>query len=286
VSEGPIENLGARLRELRQRAGLTGVQFGERAGMSQSKVSKIETAKQLPTDDDIRQWAEAIESGSAPAGELLALLERARAEYATWKEHYRAAGGAAAKQADSLALEAQATRIAEFEPAFIPGFLQTAEYARELVYLPSGPTAFGAGEAELDQTVAVRMQRQQVLYDPRKKIQIVVLEAALHSRVCSPATLEGQLDRLLAVAGLPALDLGIIPFEAKVPAYPLHGFAVFDHDLVLIETMTGEQQLNDPEEVALYDRFFELLYDAAHRGRKAVAIIQRVLAELRAAQAS
>jgi transcriptional regulator with XRE-family HTH domain len=278
--------LADRLRTLRQEAGFSGNRLAKRLGWPQSKVSKIETAKQLPTDDDIRQWAAAVGSGDAAAGELLALLERARAEYATWKEHYRAAGGVAAKQADSLALEAQATRIAEFEPAFIPGFLQTAEYARELVRLPSGPAAFGASEAELEQTVAVRLQRQQALYDPRKTIRVIVLEAALRSRVCSPATLEGQLDRLLAVAGLPALELGIIPFEAEVPVYPLHGFAVFDHDLVLIETMTGEQQLNDPEEVALYDRFFQLLHDAAHRGRKAAAIIQRALAELRAVRAS
>ena len=213
--------------------------------------------------------------------ELLGLLERARVAYSTWKQRYQAAGGAAGTQAGILAFEQQATRIAEFQPGFVPGLLQTAEYARELLRLPAGPGAFGASEADIDRMVGLRLQRQQVLYTPGRQVQVVLLEAALRARVCSPPTLAGQLDRLLAVAGLPTLDLGVIPFEADLPAFPLHEFAIFDDELVLIETLTGEQQLSDPDEVAYYVRCFDLLRGAARHGRAAVAVIQRVLADLR-----
>ncbi len=60
--------------------------------------------------------------------------------------------------------------------------------------------------------VAKRMQRQQVLYQPATRVQVVMLEGALRARVVSVPTLVGQLDRLLAVIGLPTLELGIIPF--------------------------------------------------------------------------
>lgn len=274
--------LAVRLRTLRKEAGFSGNRLAAHLGWVQSKVSKIETAKQLPTEDDIQQWASAVGAPGGVVEELLSVLERARVEYATWREHYRAAGGASGKQADALALEAQATRIAEFQPALIPGLVQTAEYAQELLHLPSGPGAFGADEPDIDRMVAIRMQRQQqALYTRGKRVQIVVLEAALRSRLCSADALAGQLDRLLAVAGLPALELGIIPFDAQIPVFPLTGFAIFDDDLVLIETLTGEQQLNEPDEINLYRRFFDLLRGAAHHGREAVVIVQRALTELR-----
>jgi len=62
-----------------------------------------------------------------------------------------------------LELEAQTIRIAEFQPALVPGLLQTSEDAREYSHLPCGPLSFGADEDAVDQMVAKRMQRQQVL---------------------------------------------------------------------------------------------------------------------------
>jgi DNA-binding GntR family transcriptional regulator len=81
--------LADRLRTLRQETGLSGNRLAKRLGWPQSKVSMIETANRLPTDDDIRQWAAVVDSGDAAAGELLALVEGARAEYATWQDSTR-----------------------------------------------------------------------------------------------------------------------------------------------------------------------------------------------------
>jgi transcriptional regulator with XRE-family HTH domain len=276
--------LAAQLRALREDAGLTGTSLAQQVGWGQSKVSKIETGRQLPTEDDIRQWARVV---GAPAGrveELLGSLRFARVEFATWREQYRTAGGGAAKQADIAALEARATRIGEFQPAFIPGLLQTARYARELLVawaLDAAQGALGIGEADVDPLVAARMQRQQLLYQPAKQVQLVVLEAALYSRVCSPEALAGQLDRLLAVTSLPNVEFGIIPFAARLPVFPICSFMIFDTELVTAETLTGEQQVNEPEQIALYDRFFTLLRDRGARGQDAAALVHRALGELR-----
>ena len=91
-----------------------------------------------------------------------------------------------------------------------------------------GPLSHGQDEDEIDRMVANRMQRQQVLYQPAKRVQVVMLEGALRARVVSVPTLVGQLDRLLAVIGLPTLELGIIPFEAAVSVVPLSGFRLYD----------------------------------------------------------
>ena len=101
-------------------------------------MSKIETRKQLPSQDDLAAWAGAAGATPETASDLLAMLRVARAEYAAWKDAYRdsEAGGV---QVGIVELEAQATRIAEFQPGMISGLLQTSEYAREFLHLACGP---------------------------------------------------------------------------------------------------------------------------------------------------
>ena len=200
-----------------------------------------------------------------------------RVEYAAWKDTYRDSG-ADGVQADILELESQTTRIAEFQPSQI-GLLQTADYAREYLHLPCGPLSFGADEDAIDQMVAKRMQRQQVLYEHGKQVHIIMLEGALRCRVVSAPTLAGQLDRLMAVSGLSSLELGIIPFDAAVPVFPLSGFRLYD-DLVIVESIVGEQQLAEPD-VPRHEKYLELLREAASTGRDAVPVIQRSFEGLR-----
>jgi transcriptional regulator with XRE-family HTH domain len=275
------QSLAEALRNLRAGTGMSGNRFAQRLGWIQSRVSKIETGKQLPGEADIEAWCTAAAAPPEVLRDLLEHLRRALVEYVTWQDNYRAAGGAAGKQSDIAALEAQSTRLGKFQVAMIPSQLQTAEYARELLHLSSGPGAWGADEADIAQMVETRMRRQQILYTPGKNFRVVILEAALRTRLTSPAAMAGQLDRLIALDGLPSLDLGIIPFGVQVPVYPLSGFALFDDNLVTVETITGEQQLSDPGEVSRYVKWFDLLYDAALRGREALPLIHRAIAALR-----
>lgn len=244
----------------------------------QSKVSKIETLKQLPTESDVTAWAGATGAAARTAG-LLERLRCARIEYMSVKDAYRSAG-AAGTQADLLALEKQSARIAEFQPAMIPGLLQTADYAREFLHLPCGPLSFGAGSDDVGQMVASRLERQQVLYQQGKQVQVIILEGALRTRVVPAPTLAGQLDRLTALAGLPTLELGIIPFEAAVPVFPFSGFRLYD-GIVIVESIVGEQQLSDEENLTRYENYLGLLRESAVTGREAIPVIQRAASGLR-----
>jgi hypothetical protein len=147
----------------------------------------------------------------------------------------------------------------------ISGLLQTSEYAREFLHLACGPLSYGQDEDEIDWMVAKRMQRHQVLYQPAKRVQVVMLEGALtYARVVTVPTLVGQLDRLYFVIGLPTLELGIIPFEAAVPVFPLSGFRLHD-DLVIVESIVGSS--SSPRR--------KLLRDAASTGTEAAVVIRR-----------
>ena len=85
---------------------------------------------------------------------------------------------------------------------------------------------------------------------------------------------------LVLISGLSSLGLGIIPFEVTVPVFPLSGFRLYD-DLVIVESIVGEQQLAEADDVARYEKYLELLREAARTGRDAATVIQRSLEGLR-----
>lgn len=278
--------LARRLRDLRAAAFPSGSALARRlrtdhpdASWHQTRVSKLERGLQRPTEQDIVQWATATRASTMQMNELLHLLAAARVEYATFGQLYRRAGGPVADQASTATADTRTMRIAEYQPSMMPGLVQTASYARELLSLPCGPSAFGASTEDIEAIVGERIKRQDVLYQPGKKIQLVLGEAALHTRFGPPETLLGQLDRLVAVAGLAGVELGVVPFSAPLPMFPLTGFVLYDN-VVLIESIVGQQRLEAADEVALYERFFDQFRHAAATGQEAVALIQRIATEL------
>lgn len=273
--------LAARLRALRTAAFPSGNQFARHIGWAQSKVSKLETGAQRPSEDDVREWVRATDHGADVEAEVLAMATAARFEYSTVRDDVRRGGGIAAAQVQIAGLESATTHIAEYQPIMLPGLVQTAAYARELLALHGGPMTAGASEDEVEALVSARIRRQEILYQPGKQIQLVIGEAALHDPPGSIETLVGQLDRLVAVAGLASVDLAVLPVGTRMPVLPLSSFAAHDQRVVFVETMTGEQRLDQPDEVAVYVMAFELLRNAAATGPAAVALIQRVAAGLR-----
>lgn len=279
--------LARRLRDLRATAFPSGSALARQfqaaypdSSWHQTRVSKLERGLQRPTDLDIAQWAQVTGASAEQADELRELLAAARVEYATFGQLYRTAGGPVADQAGTTTQDTQTTSIAHYQPAMVPGLVQTAAYARALLSLPCGPSSAGATADDIEPIVGERIKRQDVLYEPGKTISIVMGEAALRTRFGAVQTLLGQLDRLVAVIGLANVELGVIPFSTPLPVYPLTGFTIYD-DAVLIETLTGQQRLHAADVVALYTRFFDQLREAATTGADAIELIQQIAAELR-----
>jgi len=266
--------LGQRLRELRQQARLSGRQLADALSWPPSKVSKLENARQTPSDDDIRSWARATD-GQAETEALLASLHTLEVQHAEWRRVLR--GGLRPHQ-DELAELDQKTRLFRaFEATAIPGLLQTAEYARarfaegiRVLKLPD----------DIDEAVQGRIKRQEILYRPDKRFHFVLTEAALRMRVCVPGVMLGQLDRLVSFSALPNVRLGIIGFQTQYATSPWHGFWLYDSDRVVVETYSAALNLAQPQEIALYSSIFDELAGVASYGRAARAIITRVVDDL------
>lgn len=109
-----------------------------------------------------------------------------------------------------LGVEQVASVIRSYEVQFVPGLMQTPEYARAVVSLGDG----GAPEAELRRRVALRMRRQRILYGPRPPhLWAVIDEAALRRPVGGAATMRGQLRHLIELCDLPHVTIQVLPFQ-------------------------------------------------------------------------
>jgi transcriptional regulator with XRE-family HTH domain len=275
--------LAVRLRDLRAAAGLSGNALAQRMRVVQSRVWKIENRRLLPTEEDIAAWVRATGGSDETIGELLGMLAGARTEQA-FGTALRGRGGPAAYQDRVRETEERSARIGEFQVGVIPGLLQTAEYTRELVNLPAGLRTWGAGAAEIEAMIDARLRRQEILTSSGRQIQFVISEAALRILVVTPETLVGQLDKLLSVIRLPAVELGVIGLGQRVPAYTIGGFRVYDDDLIVTESIAGEREFTrkaEPEAVAAYLEAFGELRQAAVAGANAEALIRRALDDLR-----
>lgn len=274
--------LAARLHELRAAAGLSGNALAHRMGVVQSRVWKIENRQLLPTEQDIAAWVQATGAGEEATGELLGMLAGARTEQA-FGSALRGQGGPAAFQERVRAIEERSTRIGEFQVGVIPGLLHTEDYTRELVNLPGGLRTWGADDAAIEAMIDARLHRTEILTNSAKRAQFVISEAALRILVVSPETLAGQLDKLLSVIRLPSVDLGVIGFSQRMPAYPL-GFRVYDDDLIVVESIAGEREYTrkaEPDAVVAFLEAFSELRLAASTGADAEALIQHALDDLR-----
>jgi Domain of unknown function (DUF5753) len=160
---------------------------------------------------------------------------------------------------------------------FVPGLLQTADYAR--ARLEEGLAEIGAAD-DVDDAVAARMPRQQVLYRSGRRFHFVMTESALRYRLCPAEVMAGQLDRLVSVATMKTIRFGVIPFEVQLPVAPVHGFWIYDDRLVYVEHLTAELKLTQPTEIATYMALFTKLAEVARYDADARAVITRALADL------
>jgi transcriptional regulator with XRE-family HTH domain len=268
--------LAGLLSQLRQAAGLSQTDFGSRAGMNQSKVSRLETARQLPTVDDIQAWADAVSADDATRSQLRERFEAALVETTSFADELR--HGFAVAQA-RIGRAERTTSIVRAYSLIVPGLLQTAEYARRLINMQAElhQGLFG----DTTEALAAWMDRQQALYRPGGRYEFVVPESALRWRPGPDGTtvLVAQLHHLAAVSKLVSVRFGVIPERAgATPAVP-HDFTMYgepeaDADVeVVIYTTTRPLRIREPAEVATYRDLWGKLTDQAVFGDDAQVMI-------------
>lgn len=264
--------LAARLRDMREDAGLMGRELAERAGWAASKVTRIELARQRPSADDLKTWAR-ICKGSDQLPELLAAAKNIENLYL---EHKRSTETGMKRLQDSFAgLWRDTTHFRVYEPHIIPGLFQTAEYAKAILTLTAN--RLGAPN-DVAAALAARMKRQEVLYEGTRRFRVIIEEHALRVQVAEPRVMLGQLDRLLAVMSSPGCALGVIPMGVfRRHALPSEGFWIYDDSRAMVETRSAIITMTQKREIAIYADTFERLYASAVFGEVARVLINNAV---------
>jgi transcriptional regulator with XRE-family HTH domain len=265
-----------RLSRLREQADMAGKDLAATLSWNASKVSKIETGKQTPSDEDLVAWLGALGTDDELAERMRDELRDLRISQAAWKRQLRT--GHRARQEQDAVEELGAKVIRVVDVMAVPGILQTPEYARAI--LTSQADLLGLPTTDIDDAVRARVQRQQILYEPGRRIEILVAEAAFGMAVCSPTDMLIQIDRLRSVIGLPGVRFGILPLWAQLPNLLPHGYWIVD-DEVFVELVHAESRIADPDEVAIYTELTDRLWTVAAEQGDAHALLTRVATEIR-----
>lgn len=241
--------------------------------MSQSKVSRIESGKVLPTVVDVERIVKALDVPAEVAHELLSLARAANVDYASWRSYARV--GLWRKQAELKALAESSSAVRQFLPAIPSGLIQAPEYARAVLT----PTVKGNPDRDVEKAVRARLDSQEVLTDESRRFHFLLTEQAVRWQRAESAVIVSQLRHMSALVDQPNLDLAIIPNGVMVSAAPLNVFVVYDDRLVIVELFSGEVALRDPQDVEYHLNLFEYFRDRAVSGERAKILLDSVANE-------
>ena len=255
--------LGAELRQLRRRGALTLEQVCERLGWaSTSKLSRIELGQSRPDLADVLDLLDVYQVSSSQRDALIVIARDAATSRGWWKS----LGEMSERQRTYAELEAGAAGIVEYQPAVVPGLLQTSGYAR--LRIAAGQLMDPAVDVEAD--LRARVARHAVL----RRVDPPRYTAVLTEAACWPAgdpveVWREQLRHLLDLATLPHVTIRLLPAGAELGPVPLTPFSCYsfpdpaDPRTVMLEALTTDVRLTTPTDVDRYERMSGCLLEAA-----------------------
>ncbi|MEV5544543.1 helix-turn-helix transcriptional regulator [Streptomyces sp. NPDC052309] len=198
--------LAVELRRLRDAAGLTAVEAAALLGANRVQISHIESGVAGVSEERLRRLAAHYSCTDEAFIDALVVMATDRTR--GWWEEYR--GLLPTPFLDLAELEHHSTYRYDVEFMFIPGLLQTEDYARA-TFSSRVP---GLPQNELELRVRHRMQRKVILEGPAPvPYEAIVHEAALRIRVGDRATARNQLARVLELSEADHVTVRVIPFD-------------------------------------------------------------------------
>lgn len=272
--------LGSQLRRLREAKGVTRDDAGYTIRASGSKISRMELGRVSFKERDVEDLLDLYGVDEEEAQALIALAKQANSpgwwhKYGDvlpdWFQVY-------------VGLEEAALLIRLYEVQFVPGLLQTADYARAVIRLgrPS------ASADEVERRVGLRTARQEVLKKESggPRLWAVVDEAALRRPIGGGEVMRAQLVRLIEAAREPNITLQVVPFRsgghaAEAGAFTIMRFPEVDlPDVVYLEHLTSALYLDKREDVEKYTEVMERLSVEGESPERTVDILSGMLEEV------
>ncbi|BCB83623.1 helix-turn-helix domain-containing protein [Phytohabitans suffuscus] len=269
--------LGSQLRKLREANGVTREAAGWEIRASESKISRMELGRVGFKERDVADLLSLYGvNDKTERDALLALARQANAQgwwqrfsdvLPNWFQAY-------------LGLESSAAMIRTYEVQFVPGLLQSREYARAVVMIGHG----AAGLDEIDRRVDVRMARQQVLTRPKPPhVWAVLDEAVLRRPIGGSTVMRTQIAALIDATKLSNVTIQVVPFSAGGHAAAGGAFSILRFpdaelpDVVYMEQLTSALYLDKRDDVDQYAAAMERLCVEAEPPDRTLALLERIL---------
>jgi len=249
----------------------------EQLDWSVSKIIRIEQGASAITPVDLRALLAIYRVTDKEQVEELVELARGskKQSWAEYKEVYSSAS------LNLFGSEAAAKTIYKYEPEFVPGLLQTQEYAQALL------TGLGQPERHVELMVNARIERQELLdREPQPDLSFVIGEAALSRAVGGPRVMLRQLERLRELGARAGISLQVLPFSAGAHPHIGGAFTILQFadenldDLLYLENAGGERTVRDePEILADYYETFARLEGMATNPNDFANALERIEAQ-------
>ncbi|HEV2451250.1 MAG TPA: helix-turn-helix transcriptional regulator [Streptosporangiaceae bacterium] len=271
--------LGAQLRVLREQRGITREAAGYTIRGSGSKISRMELGRVSFKERDVTDLLTLYGVEDSREREALVDLVRQANSPGWWH-----------KYGDVLpdwfqiyvGLEEAASLIRVYELQFVPGLLQTADYARAVI--KNGQAA--APAEEIEHRVRLRLDRQRVLARPSPpRLWAILDEAVLRRRIGGAGVMRGQIGRLIEASKEPNITIQVMPFTfgghaAESGSFTIMRFPEFDlPDVVYAEQLTSAVYLDKREDTERYTEVMERLGVESEPPDRTAGILSRILKE-------
>jgi transcriptional regulator with XRE-family HTH domain len=267
--------LRTELRTARLNKELTQEQVAKAMEWSLSKMNRIEKAKTGISTNDLKALLPLYGITDKERTEELLTLARSARQSPWWSRYNEVA------PPDLLELieyEYAASTVSQFETMFVPGILQTEDYASAILQGFYGEKSSAERVAAL---VELRTRRRDLLTSENApKFHFVLDESVIHRLVGSPAITSQQFMHLVSVADLSNVTIQIVPFTAGMHPGMKGPFEVVefedapDEKIVFLEGPRGDFISDDPEETDSYLEAFRRITEKSLAPRDSVALLK------------
>lgn len=272
--------LAAELAALRRQVGMTTTRLAAVTGMSQSKISRLESGNHRPDQGDIIRYLDGLgipENGDR--AKILSIAQQAAGR--GWWESIPMDS----RQALYANLEAGAVTIREWQQNVIPGLLQTSTFT-DAVTTNDDLIVAAIEKAEPADTVRARAERQRMLRLKEVTYEVIIDEIVIRRPSAPRPVLVEQL-RHLADDGRSA-TVRVLPVNAEIDSYtiPRSPFSIYTFDdpddptVVAVDTVTSDLILTAKDEVKQYEQLFNRLRKAALSVQDSKAMIRKAADEM------
>jgi transcriptional regulator with XRE-family HTH domain len=272
VGNRPLTDL---LRKIRDNTGLSGTAAAERAQLSQAKVSRWEKGRLVPKPEDADRYARALNASAADRRRLIAMVRDLH-------EHHRATtptrvsvSRLAEHEKRVFRNERDTVHIRVFHPLLLPGLLQGEEYIRAIMNSGNLPPL------EVEERVATRLSRAEILNDPARRFTFVLTQGSLAWRGVSTAVMVRQIEHIADLSRRDHIQVGVIPWGVKVDVFPPCGFDLYDERTAVVGVVGGAAYYSDAVDVAKYVTMLGKLERLAVFGDDARVELSRIAGEYR-----